>query len=324
MSITITPVKKDLPSLNFLIYADSGAGKTVFASSARRVLFIAPEDTGLLSAAMMGTQADKIKIRTWKDFVEAYEYIYDNQEDLAEKYDWLVIDSVTKMQDICMASILEDERDNRIKKSQDPDVPQIQDYQKLYILVEKLVQAFNDIPINTLYTALARYAEDPDGNEFLLPMFGSNKKEDYRISMKLAANMTSYGHFKVEKVDKEVVRNGETKIVKVKQRIIYWEDTGAYRGKDRTTRLAPNTVLPQKMALQRITDIALGIVDKEGRPIQEKPKKAPAKKTVPAAKPHSATVSDRPAEGSEAELMVSNDESVINESDDVELNSVEA
>lgn len=267
--VEITSVKADLPSLNFLIYADSGAGKTVFAGSAERVLFVAPEDSGLLSAAMTGTKADKIKIKSWADFVEAYEYCYDNQFDLKEKYDWIVIDSATEMQGLCLRGIIETEAAKRISKDQDPDVPQIQDYQKLYILMEKMVLAFNDLEINTLYTALARSAEDPDGNEFLLPMLGSNKPTDYRIAMKIAAHMTSYGHFKVEVINKEV--DGKTR--KVKQRVIYWEDNGIYRGKDRTTRLGTKMVLPTKMALQHVTNVALGKTEPD--------KKVPAKKAAP-------------------------------------------
>lgn len=286
MAIEITSVKADLPALNFLVYADSGAGKTVFAGSAKRVLFIAPEDSGLLSAAMMGTTADKIKIKSWQDMEEAYDYCYDNQFDLQEKYDWLVIDSLTEMQGMLLRDIVAGEREKRVAKDQDPEVPQIQDYQKLYILLERMVLAFNDLDINVLYTALARNAEDAEGEEFLLPMLGSNKPTDYRIAMKIAAHMTSYGHLKVEVNQRPVdpaKPDGEKK--KVKQRVIYWEDTGTYRGKDRTTRLAPKTILPPRMALQRVTDIARGIVDRNGEPISQNPpaKKTPAKK-APAVK----------------------------------------
>jgi AAA domain len=282
--VEITSVKTDLPSLNFLIYADSGAGKTVFSGSAERVLFIAPEDAGLLSAAMTGSKADKIKVRTWDEFVEAYDYCYDNQFDLAEKYDWIAIDSITAMQGMLLRDIVDKESDKRKAKDQDSEVPQIQDYQKLYILMERMVLAFNDLPINTIYTALARYAEDPDGNEFLLPMIGSNKPVDYRVSMLIASHMTSYGHFKVEIVDKPkdpAKPDGEKK--KVKQRVIYWEDNGIYRGKDRTTRLGTKMVLPARMALQYVTDVARGNIDKNGKPIEQKApvKKVAAKKVAP-------------------------------------------
>lgn len=309
--VEITSVKADLPSLNFLVYADSGAGKTVFAGSAERVLFIAPEDSGLLSAAMMGSKADKIKVKSWDDFVEAYEYCYDNQFDLKEKYDWLVIDSATEMQGMCLRDIVAKERVNRISKDQDPDQPQLQDYGKLYILMEKMVLAFNDLEINTLYTALARNAEDPDGNEFMLPMLGSNKPTDYRIAMKIAAHMTSYGHLKVEVVDKKV--EGQEKPKRVKQRVIYWEDNGIYRGKDRTTRLGAKLVLPPKGALQFVTDLALGKSDAPA-------KKTPAKKVAP--KVVSGTVTKSGA--NDGPLTVQDDKRENGASTEPELTSVEA
>lgn len=311
--VEITSVKADLPSLNFLIYADSGAGKTVFAGSAERVLFIAPEDKGLLSAAMTGSKADKIKVTSWADMEAAYEYCYDNQFELAEKYDWIAIDSLTYMQGMLLRDIVANERAKRIAKDQDPEVPQIQDYQKLYILMERMVLAFNDLAINVIYTALTRNVEDADGNEFLLPMLGSNKATDYRVAMTIASHMTSYGHFRVEIVSKEDEKTGKSK--KVKQRVIYFEDNGVYRGKDRTTRLGSKLVLPPKMALQHVTDLATGK--------SEPAKKAPAKKAVPRVEkgtPNPANTPDTAAD-------ISDSVPQYKEGDDqesLELSSVEA
>lgn len=327
MAVEISSVKADLPSLNFLVYADSGTGKTVFASSAERVLFVAPEDAGLLSAAMTGSKADKIRVRSWDDFVEAYEYCYDNQFDLAEKYDWIAIDSLTALQGMLLRDIVDKESDKRKAKDQDPEVPQIQDYGKLYILMERMVLAFNDLAINVVYTALTRYAEDPDGNEFLLPMIGSNKPVDYRVAMLIASHMTSYGHLKVEIVDKPkdpAKPDGDKK--KVKQRVIYWEDNGVYRGKDRTTRLGAKLVLPAKMALQYVTDIARGDIDKNGKTIEKVAVKKVAAKKAPAKAP-AKVVAPKPQTKEEAEKQydAAQDPSDMNgASNEVELSSVEA
>jgi AAA domain len=280
--VQITKASQDLASLNLLVYADSGAGKTVFAASAPRVLFVAPEDTGIVSAVNLGYDPDKITVRTWSDFVRAYEYCYDNADELAKKYDWIAIDSVTKMQEICMTELIESQADQRKAKDQDPDLPQIQDYQKLYILVERLILAFNDLPINVIYTALAWTKEDPDGDEFLLPMIGSNRKDDSRVSMKCASHMTSFGYFKVEVVEKPApTPDDPKKTKKVRQRVIYWEDTGVYRGKDRTTRLTPKTVLPNKNALDFVSKVIKGTLDREGKPLNQNVRKVAAKKAAP-------------------------------------------
>jgi hypothetical protein len=283
--VQIIPAGAEKTPLNLMVYADSGAGKTVFAASVPRVLFIAPEDTGIISAVNLGYKFDKITVKSWSDFVRAYEYCYDNMDELVKKYDWFAIDSITKMQEICLTELVESQAAARKAKDQDPDLPQIQDYQKLYILINRMVLAFNDLPVNVIYTALARNVEDPDGNEFLMPMIGSNKATDYRVAMQVASHMTSYGYFKIEIVEKPAPTEDDPKKTrKVKQRVIFWEDTGAYRGKDRTTRLTPKTVLPGKNALDFVAKVANGVLDRSGEPIVAKPvpaKKAPAKKVAP-------------------------------------------
>ena len=61
--VEIISLADDIPKWNILIHADSGAGKTVLAGSDDRVLFLAPEDSGTLSALRMGSAAQKIKVR---------------------------------------------------------------------------------------------------------------------------------------------------------------------------------------------------------------------------------------------------------------------
>lgn len=239
MAIQIVDLADDIPKWNILIHADSGAGKTVFAGSDDRVLFLAPEDSGTLSALRMGSAAQKIRVRHWNDIREAVEYLEDNPDVLA-KYDVLAVDSLTEMQKMCMAAILEANRPERLSKGQDPDAPQIQDYGKLHVLFENLVRRINELDVNVLYTALSRKVEDADHNEFLVPEITG---KDYGVAMKIVALMTSYGHLRVELVEVPAPTADNPDLTKVvKRRTIYWEDTGTIRAKDRTTRLAPFTV----------------------------------------------------------------------------------
>lgn len=239
MAIQIVDLADDIPKWNILVHADSGAGKTVFAGSDDRVLFIAPEDSGTLSALRMGSTAQKIRVRHWNDIREAVEYLEDNPDVLA-KYDVLAVDSLTEMQKMCMKAILESSRADRLSKGQDPDTPQIQDYGKLHVLFENLVRRINELNVNVLYTALSRKVEDADHNEFLVPEISG---KEYGVAMKIVALMTSYGHLRVEIVEVPAPTEDNPELTKhVKRRTIYWEDTGTIRAKDRTTRLAPFTV----------------------------------------------------------------------------------
>lgn len=273
MTVEIIKLAEDVPYSNVLVYGDSGSGKTVLAGSDERVLFIAPEDSGTLSALRMGSKADKIPVHEWLDVQNALNYLYDHPE-ITEKYDWVVIDSAPEMQSMCMRYILKIQRQERIARDQDPEQPQIQDYGKQHILFDKMIRGFNDLPTNVLYTATARKVEDADGNEFLVPDIAG---KDYGIAMKTVALMTSYGYLKVEIIDKPAPTTEQpNRTRKVKQRVIYWEDTGTIRGKDRTTRLAPKTILPSKMALKHLR----GLIDGTEKAVTPAPKPEPKIESV--------------------------------------------
>ena len=275
----IVTLADDAPSINMLVYGDSGAGKTVLAGSDRKVLFLAPEDSGTLSALRMGSKADKWPIRKWEDLIEVYEYCFD-MEASGNKlpYDWLAIDSITEMQYMARQYILQRTAQDKINKGQDTEVPQIQDWQREYIILEKMVRAFNDLKVNVIYTALSRKETDADGEEFLVP---DVQGKGYGLSMKIVALMTSYGYLKVEVVEKEVPdptkeNPDQKKTILKRQRTVYWSDTGSIKGKDRTQALAPSTT---GLSLQKIRQKIQGY---EIPTAATQSAKTPAKKALPA------------------------------------------
>jgi hypothetical protein len=272
----IVSLVDDAPSINMLVYGDAGAGKTVLAGSDRKVLFLAPEDSGTLSALRMGSKADKWPIRRWEDLIEVYEYCYDVEASGNKMpYDWLAVDSITEMQYMARQYILQRTAQDKINKGQDTEVPQIQDWQREYIILEKMVRAFNDLNVNVIYTALSRKETDSEGEEFLVP---DVQGKGYGLAMKIAALMTSYGYLKVEVVEKEqpdpTPENPENKkTIRVRQRTVYWSDTGSIKGKDRTLALAPSTT---GLSLQKIRQKIQGyqIPTAAGQPAKTAPKKA--------------------------------------------------
>ncbi|ACF05168.1 Sak4-like ssDNA annealing protein [Mycobacterium phage Predator] len=303
----VRPLTNTEEYVNMLVYADSGTGKTVLAGSDDSVLFAAPEDDGLLSAKRMGSKADKYDINEWEDLMALHADLVELVEDGEEiPYKWLCIDSITEMQAMCMRYIL-----RKVKAEQpdrDPDIPQIQDWQRYYILFEKMVRAFNDLPVNVLWTALARKVEDADGNEFMVPEI---QGKDYGISMKTVSYMTCYGYMMREVVEKErpVDPNepdGEKKKIKVRSRVIYFEDNGVFRGKDRTLALGAKFVLPPKNALKAIREAIENYGKEPAKPAKAAAKKAapakkaPAKKAAPQGLPNPANKPDNAADISDA------------------------
>lgn len=249
MAIEIKPLADDVPFSNILGYGDSGAGKTVLAGSDLRVLFLAPEDSGTLSALRMGSKADKITVKNWEDLIEAFNYLYDHPEILA-KYDWLCIDSVTEMQYMAKDYVLREGKARKIAKNQDPEKMQLEDYGSMHTLLENLVRNLNDLPVNCFYTATAKKVEDAEKNEFLVPDIQG--KKEYGIAMKIAALMTSYGYLRTEihAIPAPTEENPEA-VKNVKRRVMYFEDTGVIRGKDRTIALAPFVINPTLQNIRR-------------------------------------------------------------------------
>ena len=225
----IVSIQDDDSFVNILIYGDSGTGKTVWCGSDDKVLFVAPEDNsdGLLSAALAGSSADKWPVKTWEDIVEAFDWLSE-QETI--DYNWIVVDSLTEMQMMAMREILD--RAVEENPSRDPDIPQLQDWQKYYEMVKRMIKAFNGLPCNILYTALSRQTEDEDGTEYLLPDL-QGKKDNY--AKQVVSWMTSFGCLQIKRVK---TGDGEIKMVKEVRRIT-WRDTGIVTGKDRTQALAP-------------------------------------------------------------------------------------
>lgn len=263
----IVSLEEEDDFVNLLVYGMSGSGKTVFGGSGRNVLFLAPEDDGTLSAKRLGSKAKKWPIKKWSDLQEAYDWLDENPD---HGFDWIVIDSATEMQQMLLRDILENAK--RENEKRDLDIPAIADHQKWQNKFKRFVKAFNALPVNVLWLALARNEQDQDKEDFLCPDI---QGKGYQLAQAFASYMTSYGYMEVvEKVYANPKRDeeGQPKTVTRNVRQITWEDTGTIRGKDRTTRLAPTTV---NKTLAEVTKLIFEEPAPK-QPVKKAPPKAPA------------------------------------------------
>jgi hypothetical protein len=219
--------------VNLMIYAESGTGKTVLAGSDDDVLFIAPEDNGTLSAKRFGSSAKKWKIRKWGDIVEAYEWLATLDE---IPFNWIVLDSLTEMQQMCMRAILDEAVE--LNPGRDPDVPQLQDWQPYFERFRRLVKAFNSLPVNVLYTSLSQRIEDEDGETKVLPMI---QGKGTQFAEQVVSWMTSFGYMSVKRQPNGKDEEGKTKYAEY--RVIQWKATKTVSAKDRTRCLEPKTIV---------------------------------------------------------------------------------
>lgn len=235
--------------VNVLVFAASGVGKTVLGGSDDKVLFIAPEDNGTLSAKRFGSTAKKWPVHSWEDISEAYDYLYDLSEDGQKPlpFNWVVIDSATEMQQMCMRAILNEAVAQN--PSRDPDIPAIQDWQKYYEMFKRLVKAFNDLPVNVLWTALEQDGEDEEGETYKVPLLQGKGTQYARL---FASWMTAFGYMYILRQPVKG-KNPDDPVQYRERRVITWRATPKVMAKDRTRTLEPHTVdLSLKQIRERI------------------------------------------------------------------------
>lgn len=249
-------------SINMLVYGPSGVGKTVFGGSADKVLFLAVEQ-GTVSAKRQGSKAKVWPIEKWSDLEEAYLWLNENPD---HGFQWVVLDSVTQMQQMALRAIL----DEAVAEngSRDPDIPAIHDHQKWQNMFKRFILAFCDLPVNVLFTALVRNEEDEEGEPFLTPDI---QGKGYQISQYVCGMMSCYGYMKIVRAAQKVKnKDGEVVTKTIQKRRIIWQDNKTVRGKDRYNVLAPFT---EDKTLQEITDLIKGAPAEVERPARTAPRK---------------------------------------------------
>lgn len=145
--------------LNFLIYGDSGAGKTTLAASASDVEEMSPvllvdAEAGTLSIRKKYQGVDVIKLTHYGELVA----IRDEIRKGTLPYKTVILDSITEMAKIGMDDIMVRAVQQATQKGEyrDPDLPTIGEWGKSTNQVRKLVRAFKLLPIHVIMTALAQ------------------------------------------------------------------------------------------------------------------------------------------------------------------------
>lgn len=228
-------------SINMMIVAESGWGKTVLAGTADqrntdgpKALFLATEN-GTISAKRQGSTADVWPIRRWRDLQLAFKYL--NSEDGCREYQWCMMDSITEMQKLSMDNALQTGVAEH-RKNADPDVPQIQDHLKVQQQTLNMLKRFNELPINCLYTALPLRLEDANGSPYYLPALDGKQGG---IAQQAMGYMHVVGHG-IKRTVKD--KNDKPSVI----RRVYFQTTGPYRAKDRygvLKQFLDNPTIPQ-------------------------------------------------------------------------------
>lgn len=157
--LEVEKVKERAPLANILVYGESGTGKTVLAGSAdevpsmRPVLFVDIEG-GTTSLRHSYPEVQTVRITTWKEMQQVYDELYEGNHG----FKTIVLDSLTEIQKFSMYDIMTDLAQKR--PDLDSDIPGMREWGKNIEQLRKMVRAYRDLPMHTIFTALPR--EDKD------------------------------------------------------------------------------------------------------------------------------------------------------------------
>ena len=153
--LAISKVSLQEPSPNILIYGESGAGKTTLAGSAdavpemRKVLILDIEG-GTLSLKDRYPDVDSVRIKTWFDLQQVYDELFAG----GHGYRTIVLDSLTEAQKMSMDTVMRKLVEQH--EERDADVPGIREWNINIEQTRKFVRALRDLPLTTIFTALAK------------------------------------------------------------------------------------------------------------------------------------------------------------------------
>lgn len=157
--LRIVKAKEARPTFNFLVYGEPGVGKTRLCGSAddvpamRKVLMVDVE-AGSMSIRETNPEVDTVRVTTWKEMQEVYDYLYAGNHD----YNTVILDSLTEIQKFNMMDIMTQRVAER--EDLDPDVPGMREWGKNLEQMRRFVRAFRDLDMNTFFTALAKSDTD--------------------------------------------------------------------------------------------------------------------------------------------------------------------
>ena len=134
--------KFDPNKVKFLVYGESGVGKTVFASTWPNPVFL-DIDKGMAS---VNREVHRISIDSWDDLVEATDFLANEEH----PFKTVVLDSLNELQYLSMRNVIQSFPS--IRRSYD-SLASISDYGKMLDDFDKIVRFIKSMDTNVVFIA---------------------------------------------------------------------------------------------------------------------------------------------------------------------------
>lgn len=176
---------------NWLIFGDSGAGKTVLAGSLPgRLLFLAGEP-GFVSAAMQGAKG---KVRLIPDPATATAALSWLEDGRASQYDWIILDGLSTLNKKFLLEYCREAWERNPAHRVGPNLPDKPDYLNAQNFTMWLVSRLVDLPCNLMITAHAMRPEGDEGEALVYPAI---QGKGYEVSNYVSGLMHVVGYMAV-------------------------------------------------------------------------------------------------------------------------------
>lgn len=189
-NLEVSPPDEISPYLSILPFGAPGAGKTVLAGTA--------DDSPLTSPVIFadiegGTRSirkrkgiDVVRIRATEELVDLHTKLLTENDGY---YKTFVLDSLTELQKLDMVGIMKELVSRR--PDMDPNVPSQREWGISIERMRKIVRAFRDLPMNTIFTCGVLREQDNNNNVTYMPSLPGKLKMEIAGFVDVVGYMTA-------------------------------------------------------------------------------------------------------------------------------------
>lgn len=158
--IRVTKPEARRDQINFLVYGESGVGKTILAGSAddvpeMRPVLLLDAEAGTLSLDKYHGDVDVIRINTFSKL----QSVYDDLRTGKTHYATVILDSLTEIQKFGMDHIMGNS--SAITNLMPDSIPGLKEWGINTEQMRRLIRAFRDLDMHTIVTALIKDDKNP-------------------------------------------------------------------------------------------------------------------------------------------------------------------